>query len=489
MLRSFRLKIGLLSVLLSGLLLAGFGGYAGRLLERASRARVERELRALVDAQVRKSQPEDHWRRFDESLRGIYGEQVRGQFLVRATRPDGTAIYQSPGWPADLRVDALPKTTPADLAPDPASKNDAQDRRRPFDDPPPRREPPKPMHVLGPEYTTLGAPGGSWRFLTLANEEVSLSIGMNLAGLEAELRAFRNAVLLAMVPGFLFIAAAGWLLSTLALRPVKAIARTAAGVTADRLDRRIPAVRADREFQELIDLINDMLERLERSFQQATRFSADAAHELKTPLAILQAHVERGLQRAADGSAEQRDWAEQLDEVQRLRAILQKLLLLAQADAGRLPLSPARIDLSALVRSAAEDTGLLAPDRKISATAPEESWVMADDAMLGQVLHNLVANAVRFGDPGGAIEFALREDDGSVRLSVTNTGTPVADEHKPRLFERFFRGDPARGRAEGAGLGLSLSREIARAHGGDLALERSEGGRTTFVLTLPAIRA
>ena len=105
------------------------------------------------------------------------------------------------------------------------------------------------------------------------------------------------------------------------------------------------------------------------------------------------------------------------------------------------------------------------------------------------MLHNLVANAVRFGDPGGAIEFALREDDGSVRLSVTNTGTPVADEHKPRLFERFFRGDPARGRAEGAGLGLSLSREIARAHGGDLALERSEGGRTTFVLALPAIRA
>lgn len=485
MFRSFRFKIGLISVLLSSLLLIGFGGYAGRLLERSSRARVDRELRALADQQVRKSQPEGHWKRFDESLHAIYGEEASHLFLVRVTRPDGTLLYASPTWPADMTAPADSVAPPPVRRP-PAEVDSHEAPGRPYDERAPRRPPPRPLELRDPVYRTLATPAANWRFLTLANEEVSLSIGMSLADLDAELRGFRIALLAAMSIGVLFIVAAGWLLGTLALRPVKVIARTAAGVTADRLDRRIPATRADREFQELIDLINDMLERLQRSFQQATRFSADAAHELKTPLAILQAHVERGLQRASDGTAEQRDWAEQLEEVQRLRTILQKLLLLAQADAGRLPLSPARTDLSALVRSAAEDANLLAPDRRITATVPSESWVMADAALLGQVLDNLVSNAVKFGDSGGAIDLTLVEAGGRVRLSITNTGAPIAAEHQAKLFERFFRADSARSRrTEGSGLGLSLSREIARAHGGDLLLRRSDPQQTAFELVLP----
>ena len=139
--------------------------------------------------------------------------------------------------------------------------------------------------------------------MTIANEEVALSVAMSLAGLHSEVRRFRRALAIAAPLALLLLAASGWLLGHVALRPVNVIARTTEAVTAQRLDARVPDEKADEEFKRLIALINAMLARLEGSFQQATRFSADAAHELNTPLAILQAQVERCLQRAPDGSA------------------------------------------------------------------------------------------------------------------------------------------------------------------------------------------
>ena len=496
MLNSFRFKIGLLSFGLTGLLLLGFAFFASSALERVGRERMDLELRALADAQVRKIQPSGHWERFDDSLRAIYGESTDKRFLVKATRLDGEVLYASANWPAGISQDALPLSLAgaAESMPEgPPVRNDRpppkqmNDRRpRPFDNSPPRPGPPARLPVRGPVFATFAEPGGAWRAMTIANEDVALSIAMNLSGLNAEIHRFQQALLVAIPLGLLLIAAGGWLIGHLALRPAERIARMAESLDARRLDERIPADKADDEFKRLIVLINGMLERLEKSFRQATRFSADAAHELKTPLAILQAQIERALRRAPDGSSEQRECAEQLDEAQRLRAILRKLLLLSQADAGQLPLARERVNLADLARAAAEDIQMLAPDRKTSVQAPTELGVEGDPDLLNQAIENLTSNAVKFGEANGtiAIEAALRDDHAV--LTVSNSGNPIPSRDRDMIFERFYRGDPSRSRlTAGTGLGLSLAREIVRAHGGDLVLERSDNKGTEFVLRIP----
>ncbi len=494
-LRSFRLKIGLLSVCLSGLLLLGFGILAISALNRLGIDRIDRELRSLADAQVRKIQPDGHWRRFDDSLRAIYGADASKQFVVHALRAGGETLYASADWPAALRRDALPLSlghaTPTNTEGSPIEGDlrppeDSGPRPRPFDEPAPRNPPPRRLAVQGPVYATLGAPGGEWRAMTMANEDVTLSLAMSLTALYNETRRFERTLLVGIPLGLLLIVVGGWMIGQMALRPVNLIARTAESVTAHRLDARIPGTKADAEFQRLIALINGMLQRLERSFQQATRFSADAAHELKTPLAILQAQLERSLQRAADGTPEQHEYAEQLDEVQRLKAILGKLLLLSQADAGHLPLNREPVDMASMVRAAADDVRMLAPDRKTTVTAPDKLTVIGDEPLLIQVIENLISNAVKFGDRDGIIDLALGTNGSQACLRVSNTGRPIALEDQNRVFERFFRGDKARTRdIDGSGLGLSLARDIARSHGGELVLERSDARITTFALTLP----
>lgn len=499
MFRSFRLKIGLLSVILSGLLLGGFGLLAVSALNRVGLDRMDRELRALADAQVRKEQPPGHWQRFDDSLRSLYREGAPRQFLLKVTTPEGDRLHVSKEWPANLPDSALPlplgrepsmsrEEPPPETPPSRDEEMDAR-RPRPFNSPRPRPPPPRPMSVRGPVYATIGNGGSGWRVMTLANDNVTLSMAMSLAGLHAEVLRFERILLIAVPIGLLLIVAGGWLIGHMALRPVKLIAQTAESVTADRLQARIPDKRADAEFRRLIALINGMLERLERSFRQATRFSADAAHELKTPLAILQAQVERSLQQAADNSPEQREYAEQLDEIQRLKAILGKLLLLSQADAGQLPLSRDKVNLAETVRASAEDVRILAPDRQLTVHAPGSAMVEGDAHLLNQVIENLASNAVKFGEAGGIIEMTLTEVGGQALFTIRNTGIPIPAGDGERVFERFYRADKSRCREiEGTGLGLSLAREIARAHGGDLILTASNGNGTVFRLTLPALQ-
>jgi two-component system, OmpR family, heavy metal sensor histidine kinase CusS len=285
----------------------------------------------------------------------------------------------------------------------------------------------------------------------------------------------------------LLLSAAGWLLAGRALRPVQILTRVAAGVTARGLDQRVPATSADREFQALIDVINGMLERLEHSFRQATRFSADAAHELKTPLTILQGQLQQALQSAPAESAEQRRYADLIEEVQRLKIIVRKLLLLAQADSGQMRLSVERVDLSAAVKELCEDARQLAPGLRVEEDVEPGVAVMADPDLLRQALQNLVSNAIHYNREAGRVAFGLRRQDRQAVFALTNTLSPGTPIDPGRLFERFYRGDKARSRrnADGAGLGLSLAREIVRAHQGDLVLRELRDDAVTFALTLP----
>ncbi len=491
MARSFRLRIALLTLCFSGLMLMSFGLYAVSALNRVGIERIDRELRALADTQVRREQPQDHWQRFDESFRSMYGTEESKQFLVKATRQHDRTLHATADWPAGLSPDALPlpldtpPPTPAVRLPEAKETLPVEKELRhllPYTQPPRPRE----MSVLDPAYATLKASGTTWRAITMANEEITLSIAINLAGLHAEISRFRKALFIGIPLGLLLLAICGWFIGHLALRPVDRIARTTQAITVRHLDARIDGRNTDKEFRRLIEVINGMLERLDRSFHQATRFSGDAAHEMKTPLAILQAQLEGSLQRAKDASPEQREYAEQLDEVQRLKGILQKLLLLSQTDAGQLAISTESFNLADLVRAAASDVEFLAPDRKTAVEAPAELRVPGDADLVKQILENLVSNAVKFGDAGGTIRIQVEDCGKTAAVTVTNNGPAIPPQDTEHIFERFYRVDPSRSRkTEGAGLGLSLAREIAKAHGGELTLAQSDGHLTRFVLVLP----
>lgn len=265
---------------------------------------------------------------------------------------------------------------------------------------------------------------------------------------------------------------------------VERLTATIRRVTAQGLDQRVPYRPETREFAQLIHVFNEMLERLERSFCQASRFSADAAHELKTPLAILQGRIEQAIHHEEAASPAQAMLADILDEVRRLSAITRKLLLLAQADAGRLRLNLAPFDLSAALAEQLEDIQLLAPDLPVTARIAAALIFPADADLMGQLLRNLVGNAVKYNRADGWLAIEAWRQDGGIALRVANAATEAIDG--TRIFERFYRSDDARGRRiEGSGLGLSLAREIARAHGGELKLAATPAGEVGFVLSLP----
>jgi len=481
MLKSFKLKIALFSLCTSGAILLAFASLFMSVVRRAGLERIDRHLHALVGGQLQRPLPTEHWARFDGSLTALYGENAQRRFLVRALDREGNPIYTSPRWPSAFTL-AIPPLPDLD---DPRNRLPPPPPPRPFH---PGEEPPRRLRVSPPRFLTLRYNGQSWRFAAMRNPNVTLFVGTDLAELQTELKRFQTAFAVAGPLGLLVLAAGGWLLAGQALRPVRILARVADGMTAKGLNQRVQAPGADREFQTLIDVINGMLDRLEKSFGQAARFSADAAHELKTPLTILQGQLNQALQSAPSDSDEQRTYAGLLEEVQRLKSIVRKLLLLAQSDSGQLRLALEHVCLTAEVESLFEDASVLAPGLSVRNDLAPNVCVMADPDLLRQVLQNLFSNAVKYNRDGGFIECRLWQENGTATLCFANT---VAGGHaidRERLFDRFYRGDPSRNRrVDGSGLGLSLAREISRAHGGDLTVEAGETreGWLAFRLTLP----
>ena len=284
----------------------------------------------------------------------------------------------------------------------------------------------------------------------------------------------------------LLIGVGAWWLSQRALRPINELATTLESITAKGLDQRIPAQDEAQEFVRLITVFNEMMDRLEKSFHQAFRFSADASHELKTPLTILQGKLERAILEADPESEEQQYYTDLSEEVQRLKSIVRKLLLLSRADAGTLKLQLRPLELSRVLEAVSEDVEVLAPHLELRTDLAPDVWVMADADLIRQVIQNLTTNAMKYNQHGGFIALKLRANDKAVQLTVSNSGKGIRLEDRDRLFERFFRGDKTRNRTtKGVGLGLSLAREIVRAHHGELRLEETPKGVTAFSLILP----
>lgn len=528
MIQSFRLRLALLSALLTGVALLLFGAGSWWLIRESKIQRMDSELRAYAEREVNRVRSTEEWQA--EELRIANGLGLRDVNDVALLLQDaaGTTVYQSGHWPSSWSPEKLPWPTstthaeepratpslmgtamaaPGPEGPPPNGHGAKGPRPPPWERgiPPPGAPPPAPNPPLAPPdapqsgkpgrgpgpalaFAQLQADGATWRIALARIDVAQLALAVNARAIEADMRGIRNAFLLSLPLALLLTGVASWVFANRAMAPINKLARVTRSVTAGGLDKRIASAGEDREFVALIDVFNGMLGRLERSFQQAHRFTADAAHELKTPLAIVQGQLERAIQQAEDGSAMQTGLSSILDEVRRLSVISRKLLLLSQADAGHLAVLRETVDISKMLDELLEDTRMLAPHLRVDAAIQPGLLAKADPGLLRQVLHNLISNAIKYNMQGGWIRIALTGlPHGGVEVVVSNASAGIAPANRARLFERFFRADQAHSRnVEGVGLGLSVSREIARAHGGDLTLQGEHQGAVAFALMLPA---
>ena len=471
-LRSFRLRIALLSVALAGGALVGFGLVAWRLIYAAKVSSLDAKLGSQLRQMTVARSPE-WWQSFASELPKGLNTQTDTSITLLAVDNKGHTLYYSVSEAqlgnVTLDIRRLLSSASETLA----------DKGKGVETP-----------TLSPPQTQKTATG-SWRIETVNSEVGQGAIAVSLQTIDQDMAVIRRIFLVSIPTTLLAIAGGAWVLSGSALKPVRKLTSVIKQVTATGLDQQVPVGSADVEFVELIEVFNQMLTRLERSFKQSSRFSGDAAHELKTPLAILRGELELVMHQAKPGSDLQQSLSKLMDEVSRLSTIVRKLLLLSLADAGQMSLRRAKVDLAEILEVLIEDVELLAPDLPVTVKLDRSLCVKGDYDLLTQVLQNLIDNAVKYNLPEGSPQRSLsitgRKRASSVQITVTNASRDIPLEERDRIFDRFYRGDLSRNRKrEGFGLGLSLSREIARAHSGELHLNQTPPGQTAFTLTLPA---
>jgi heavy metal sensor kinase len=302
--------------------------------------------------------------------------------------------------------------------------------------------------------------------------------------------AAQGALLIVLVGGgVLAVALAaviGYFSAGRALRPLNAVTQTAIQITrADDLSRRIPLTRTENdEVGRLITAFNETLERLERLFNAQRRFMADVSHELRTPLTAIRGNVDL-LRRM--GQADPQSLEDIKSETERMTRLVGDLLLLAQADAGNLPLAREPVELDTLLLEVGREAQVIAGHVSLSVGDMDQATVIGDRDRLKQVILNLVTNALKFTPEGGKVTLCLSHVNNWARLTVTDTGLGIPPEDLPKIFDRFYRVDKARSRVMGgAGLGLSIAQRITQMHGGRIeAASEGEGQGTTFAVWLP----
>jgi heavy metal sensor kinase len=282
----------------------------------------------------------------------------------------------------------------------------------------------------------------------------------------------------------------GYLLARKALAPVDRMAATADEITATRLDRRLKAPNPDDELGRLARTLNGMIARLERSFEEVRRFTADAAHELRTPLSILRNEAEVALRVPRDSEQYRTSLEEMLEEIEHMSRLSEALLFLFREDSGLGTHAREILALDQLARKTAEHMRVVAAERQQELTLVELSpcFVLGDGEQICRLLYNLLDNAIKFTPEGGTIEIGVEHHKNQARVIISDTGIGIAPEHLPHIFDRFYRADSARSpRIGGNGLGLSICKSIAEALRGTIEVQSEPDKGTRVVLTLPAV--
>jgi heavy metal sensor kinase len=339
-----------------------------------------------------------------------------------------------------------------------------------------------------PRTIRLDDAGGRYRVLTATSRGgvLSLELGISLAETDATLAAFDR-----LVAGgafvFLIVAVAGGLfLSRQALRPVAESIRAARRLDPENLSERLPRTGAADELDELAGTINSLLDRLAAYHAQIIRFTADASHELRSPLGAMRTAVEITLQKPRESEEYRTVLASLGEQCERLTALVNGLLLLARADAGEVLIRRDAVELAALACEVGEMFEPLAEEKGIQLVTDSSITVnvAGDSSRLRQLVTNLLDNAIRFTEPGGSVTLRVDRIADRAMLRVSDTGIGIPEEHLDHIFERFYQADAARS-SGGYGLGLSICRWIVRAHGGAIEAANGQVKGAEFTVRLP----
>ena len=479
--RSIRLRLLLWFGLFLAILIAGFAATAWLLQKSARLEEVDSELARRVDLISRTFRsgefglPPGHAREFGPPPAGGH------------RHPDGR---WRPPPQAHLRA---PVQLPADVTRQfPAGSYfavwGAQENRLLAQSGPEMASVPRPRQNAPQTLIRLRIRGTCREAYQFTERNDCILAGADIAPLLAELRQFAwqagAAGLFVLLAGL----GGGWLVSGLQLDSIRRIGDTARRIADGNLAERIPGRNMDRELGQLADVLNTTFARLEAAFERQRQFTADAAHELRTPLAVILAETQSALRR--DRSAEEyRETLRTCEETaQNMRRLADSLLLLARLDAG--PAGEARepVDLARLAATCATQFRPLAESRGLQLTTDcRPAALSGQPEQILRVFNNLLMNAIEYNRPGGTVTLATRLDNGQAVVTVTDTGAGIAAADLPHVCERFYRATKSRTGTEGhAGLGLAISKAIVEAHGGRLDIASAPEAGTTVTLRWPA---
>jgi two-component system heavy metal sensor histidine kinase CusS len=322
-----------------------------------------------------------------------------------------------------------------------------------------------------------------------------VAVALDISHHDHFMASFRKTLWLFISIAVLIVSLLGWAMVRQGLAPLQAIRQGAAGVTANRLDYRLQLDSVPVELAQLADTLNNMLARLEESFQRLKDFSSDLAHELRTPISNLMTQTQVVLTRTRSADEYREVLASNAEEYERLAKMIGDMLFLAQADNGLLILHREPIELAKEIRELFDFFDALAEEKQLRLVLSGAAQVSGDKLMLRRALANLLSNAIRHASNASEIQVTLNSvsanasNSGSadgVTLTISNQGDAIAAAHLPHIFERFYRTDPSRhSNGEGAGLGLAITRSIIRAHGGEISATSAQDG-VSFEIVLKA---
>jgi len=345
-------------------------------------------------------------------------------------------------------------------------------------------------------FTTIQVPSGeTWRALTIPVTRGTRQVGIlqvarSQQDVVVAIDQLLRLILIAIPTTLLMASAGGLFLAARALGPIDRITRAAGQIGADDLSYRLQQSHNADEVGRLATTFDQMLDRLDRAFRRQRRFTADAAHELRTPLAMLTSQIDLSLDRPRSSAEYQAVLRSIREDASHLSQLVSELLTLARADSGDQNLVREAFALDVLVGDVVESMALLAASHDVhldlAAQAPVN--VLGDQTRLTQLLVNLVDNGLKYTPPGGRVTVSLNREDQQAVIRVADTGPGIEPEHLPHVFERFYRGDAARTRGDGGtGLGLAICRWIVQSHGGDIGVLSAPGQGTVFTVTLPIL--
>jgi heavy metal sensor kinase len=345
--------------------------------------------------------------------------------------------------------------------------------------------------LMASKGVRAGDPAGfrlASRDVTAGGRVFRVVVSASLAPVRDTLHAALRVILIGLPLVLGLAGIGGYLLAGRTLRPLSSMASQARRITDSSLHTRIEIGRAAEEMETLVASFNELLSRLDQSFDGMRRFVADASHELRTPISIIRGEADVALSIERTPAEYQASLAVVLDESRRLSRLVDDLLNLARADAGRVRLHMHDFYLNELVTECCRSAQVMAGARRLTLECRpgDDLQYRGDEDLLRRLVMNLLDNAIRYTPPGGTVSAALEPNGAAIRLHISDTGVGIAPDDAPHVFERFYRAGQARSRQDGGfGLGLAIVKWIAESHQGNVECSSREGAGSVFTVTLP----